>query len=415
MAHSPSRHTWVETDLGAIRHNARVLRGLAATPLMAVLKADAYGHGAALAARAALDGGAEWLALATLEEAAKLRAHGVDAPILLLGYVPPEQMRAAVALRLAVTVGDWGGAQALARAAAEADAVAAAHLAVDTGMSRLGLLPADAPAFLRRAAGLPGLRFEGIYTHLATADGEWASERGTGNGEWGTENLAASSEAVPRSPLSRSLLPGDAYAHLQLDRFDALLAELEAGAARPPLAHAANSAALLRLPRVERYQLARPGLALYGLPPFDPADAPDERRSAAARSLRPALAWRARIARVAELPPGTPVSYGAAYVTPGWRRIATLPVGYADGLRRSPPWRAALVRGQRAPIVGRVCMDYAMCDVTHIPGAAPGDEATLLGTQGNDCITAAEAAAWLGTSVYEVLTSIGARVPRVPR
>jgi alanine racemase len=419
-----SRPTWVETDLDAIRHNARLLRGLAGAPLMAVLKADAYGHGAALAARAALEGGASWLALATLEEACALRAHGIDAPMLLLGYVPPEQMRAAVELRLAVSVGDWYAAQALSAAAEEAGTMVVAHLAVDSGMSRLGLFPADAPALLSRAAALPGLRFEGIYTHLATADGEWVAECGAWSGERSagsatTAECRAQQEIrqhrPSRSPFTRSPFPGEAYAHLQLDRFDALLAELEAAALLPPLAHAANSAALLRLPRVARYELARPGLALYGLSPIDPADAPDERRRDAIRALRPALAWRTRVARVAELPPGTPVSYGAAYVTPGWRRIATLPVGYADGLRRNPPWRAVLVRGQRAPIVGRICMDYAMCDVTHIPGAAQGDEATILGPQGDDCISPAEAAGWLGTSVYELLTSIGGRVARRAR
>jgi alanine racemase len=440
----------VETDLDAVRHNARVLRDIAGARLMAVLKADAYGHGAALTARAAMEGGAAWLALATLEEAAALRACGIEAPILLLGYVAPEQMRAAVALRLAVSVGDWGAARALSDAAAAVGTVAAAHLAVDTGMSRLGLFPAEAPALLQRAKELPALRFEGIYTHLSTADGEWAaSEREAQNAACraedsqssvlspqssalspqhsalSTQSSVLSPQPSALSPQSSALSPQSsalstqssalAYAHLQLDRFDALLAELEGAALRPPLAHAANSAALLRLPRAARYQLARPGLALYGLPPFSPHDAPDAARRAAMRALRPALAWRTRLARVAELPAGTPVSYAAAYVTPGHRRIATLPVGYADGLRRSPPWRAVLVRGRRAPIVGRICMDYAMCDVTHIPGAAQGDEATLLGAQGDEHICAAEAAGWLGTSVYELLTSIGGRVPRLAR
>ncbi|KPV48014.1 alanine racemase, partial [Kouleothrix aurantiaca] len=192
-------------------------------------------------------------------------------------------------------------------------------------------------------------------------------------------------------------------AEAQLARFTGLLRELEAAGLRPPCAHAANSAALLRLPAA-RLDMARPGIACYGLAPSAAAPLPPD--------FRAALSFHTEVAQVKELPAGAPVSYGGTWVATRHSRIATIPVGYADGLRRAPPWREVLVRGRRAPIVGRICMDYAMLDVTDIPGVRRGDPVTLIGQQGDDTISADEVAGWLGTISYEVVATI---LPRVPR
>jgi alanine racemase len=407
MARTHTFSSWVEINLGAIGHNVRELSRYAGpnAHVMAVLKADAYGHGAELVAPAALESGATHLALATLAEARTLREEGISAPILLLGYIPPEQVEEAISLDLSVTLFDSEVAHALSAAALKLHRPARAHLKIDTGMSRLGLLPYHALSFAQLASSLPGIQIEGIYTHLATADGDW--------------ELSAPPIWTPDYDLSLQSYPvaltkvathskAQLLAHTQLARFEAILDRFVAAQRLPPLVHASNSATLLRLHRHHpRHNLVRPGLALYGLLPFRPTF------NEQVPNLRPALSWHTRIARIVDLPPDTPISYGARYTTRDWQRIATLPVGYADGLRRSPAWQAVIINGQRAPIVGRICMDYVMCDVSQISSAKTGDRATLLGKQDEAEITADEAATWLGTSAYEVLTSIGSRVGRV--
>ena len=370
-AAAPDRPTWLQIDLDAIAHNIRRLRTIAGVPLMVTLKADAYGHGAVRVAHTALASGAAALAVATLSEARTLRDSGITAPILVFGYTPPWQARAAVALGVICTLFDRDTAYALAEAAAALGRTAQAHIKVDTGMARLGLAPSDTPPFLRALRDLPHaeqLRVEGIYTHFASADGP---------------DLASTSA--------------------QLERFTQLLNLLAAQGLRPPIAHAANSAALLRLPAA-RLDMVRPGIACYGLAPAPTIPLPAD--------FCPALSFHTEVAQVKELPAGAPVSYGGTYITERPTLLATIPVGYADGLRRAPPWRDVLVRGQRAPIVGRICMDYAMLDVTDIPGVRRGDTVTLIGRQGNDMITADEVAGWLGTISYEVVATI---LPRVPR
>jgi Alr-MurF fusion protein len=366
---APDRPTWARIDLDSVAHNVRRLREIAGVPLVAVLKADAYGHGAVRVGRAALAAGAAMLAVATLGEARVLREAGVLAPVLVLGYTPPWQARAAVQLGVTCTLFDMDAARALAEACEALGATVRVHVKVDTGMARLGLAPEEALPFLRALQAIAGgLMVEGLYTHLATADS--ADER---------------------------------FAREQIGRFQAVLAEVEAAGLRPLLVHAANSAGLLRFPEA-RFDMARPGIAIYGLAPSAETPLPPE--------FRPALSFHTEVAQVRDLPAGASVSYGRAYVTPRAARIATIPVGYADGLRRSPPWREVLVRGRRAPVVGRITMDYAMLDVTDIPEVRRGDPVVLIGRQGTERIAVEEVAGWLGTIGYEVVSTI---LPRVPR
>jgi|WetSurMetagenome_2_1015567.scaffolds.fasta_scaffold06860_4 Alr-MurF fusion protein len=392
---SPDRPTWLEVDLGAIAHNVSRLKQIAdEAQLMISLKADAYGHGAIQVAQTALLNGATWLGVACFGEGVSLRQAGIQAPILVLGYTPAWQARDVVRHDLTATVFDLDVARAFSRAALALDRPARVHVKVDTGMGRLGVFPDQALAFIRTLRELPGLVVEGIFTHLSVADGTSDWER-----TYNAEQLAA---------------------------FDRVLADLAAAGIRIPLTHAENSAALLQKDHpvsndlrhssfvtphlsvgagVRHSSLVRPGIAVYGLDPSPQVPCPPD--------FRPALAWKTQVAQVKELPPGSFVGYGATYRTSGCERIAVIPVGYADGFRRAPHhWGEVLVRGQRASITGRVCMDQTMINVTHISGIRQGDEVVLIGRQGDDRITAEEVAARLGTINYEVVSAILARVPR---
>lgn len=365
------RPAWLEIDLDAIAGNVEALIRVAApAQVMAVLKADAYGHGAVRVARTVLHHGATALATAVLSEAADLRAAGITAPILVLGHLPPWQARDAVRLGVAVTVFDDDSARHLSDAALAVGRTIAVHVKIDTGLRRIGLEPADVVSFGRRLTTLPGLAVEGIYTHLATAD------------------------AADQS-----------FAREQLARFSAVVtAWSNAGLVRPRWVHAANSAATVHLPDA-RLDLVRPGIALYGIAPGPEAPLPAD--------FRAALQLKTRIAQVKQVRAGETVSYGRTWVARTARTIGVLPVGYGDGLRRGPrTWGGALVRGQRVPFVGRICMDMCMIDVTAIPGVRAGDHAVLIGAQGSDAITVEEVARHAGTSPYEVTTQLLARVPR---
>ena len=368
----PDRPTWVEIDLEAVAHNVRRLVEIVGpgVEVMAVLKADGYGHGAIKVARTALNNGAQWLGVACLGEAIALRQSGITAPILVLGYTPAWQARDAVLHDVTVTLFALDTAQALARAAASLGRSASCHLKVDTGMGRLGLLPGDVVPLAQVLSTLPLLHVDGIFTHLASAD-----------------------------ELDLS------YALHQLSLFEAVLADLRQANLLPRCIHAANSAALLRLPQ-SRYNLVRPGIALYGLNPASTAPCPAD--------FWHALSFKCQIAQIKELPPGSAVSYGCAFITQRPSRVAVIPVGYADGFRRGPRnWGYVLVGGQRAPIVGRVCMDQTMIDVTDIPSVSQGDEVVLIGSQGQETLTVDQVADQLGTINYEVVAEILARVPRL--
>ena len=368
--HAPGRPTWAEIDRAALAQNVRTLANIARPArLMAVVKANAYGHGAVVVARTALENGATWLGVATLAEGVLLRRAGIEAPVLVLGYVPPWQAEDAVRHDIRATVFSREVLEAFSAAAQKLGRTARLHLKVDTGMGRLGLLPAGAVPFVREAS-LPGVALEGLFTHFARAD-------------------------------ETDLSPTRA----QLRRFQALLSELESRGLRPPLVHAANTAATLRLPEA-RFGMVRAGIGLYGLPPSAETPLP--------AGMRPVLSLKTTIGQVKTLPPGSPVGYGATYHTRGEETIAIIPAGYADGFRRAPAnWGEVLVRGERAPLVGRVSMDQSAINVSHIAGVQPGDEVVLIGRQGEAEISAQEVAARLGTINYEVVSQILARVPRI--
>jgi Alr-MurF fusion protein len=368
--HATEHHpTYCEVDLSAIRHNLKRLGEYAGhgVRLMPAVKANAYGHGLVEVARAAVEAGATWLAVASPNEGLVLRHAGLAADILVLGMTPPLQAEAAVAHHLSLAVYDADLAEAYAAAGRALGRRARLHVKIDTGMARLGV-PAEAGvAFTRAMQGLNGVHVEGLFTHFATADSA-----------------------------------DQTFAREQLGRFKEVLATLEAAGARPPLVHAANSAAILALPEAA-FDMVRPGIALYGLDPSDEVPAPPD--------FRPALAWKSSVAQVKTLPPGRSVGYGRAYFTRGDEQIVTVPSGYADGLRRSAP-NEALLAGRRVPVVGRVCMDQAMLDATGLPGVRPGDEVVWIGQQGQQAITAGEVARRWGTISHEVVCGIAARVPR---
>ncbi len=365
------RPTRATVDLSRIAHNVRALRSCTRGPTrqMAVVKAHGYGHGAVPVARAALAAGATWLGVATVEEGAELREAGIDSPVLVLGAVPPEDAARAVGLDLTAALFSRDLASALDAAGRAAGHPAEAHLKVDTGMGRVGLAPAEAAAFLEWAQGLPGLQVSGIFSHFATAD---------------EADLA--------------------YAHRQLGTFADVLRTLQQRSRCPPLRHMANTAATMVLPD-SHFDLVRTGIGIYGLYPSPQVPRTPE--------LRPAMAFVTAVCHLKEVPAGTPISYGCTFVTRRPSRIATLPVGYGDGYPRLLSNRGqVLVAGRRAPLVGRVCMDMVLADVTDIPEAALGSPVVLFGEQGGQTIRADEIAELTGTINYEVTCNVGARVPR---
>ena len=370
------RPTRAEINLANLRHNLRVTQRLAAgSPVWCVLKADGYGHGAKAIARTLERAGAAGVCVALLEEGIELREAGIRVPILIMGGYYGRAWGELLRYDLTPVVHDAGQLEALADEVrfSGSDAIGV-HIKVDTGMARLGILPRDVPAIASTLRRLPEVRLEGLMTHFACAD----------SGD-------------------------DGSVHEQLDRFDAVTATLQAHGLRPELRHAANSAALVRTPRA-RLDVVRPGIALFGVEP----------QAGLCPELRPVMRVRSEVVAVRELEPGMSAGYGATWRATRKSRIATLPMGYADGLSRGLSNKGSvLVRGKRAPIVGVVSMDMTMIDVTDVEGAGVGDEVVVLGTQkgplGQDAITAEEIAAKLGTIPWEVLTDVSRRVPRFYR
>jgi alanine racemase len=366
----PAEHRPTEAvvDIGAIRHNVAVLAERARpAELCVVVKADGYGHGTVPVARAALEAGATWLAVALAEEAIPLRGAGIDAPILLLAEPSPAEAALAVELGLEVAVYRPEAVTHLAEAAG--GTAVPVHLKVDTGMHRVGCSPDDALGLARSVQETPGLHLAAVWTHCARADE-----------------------------------PGEGFTALQIERYRRVLDELGDAGVEVPLRHAANSAALLAFPE-SHFDLCRAGIAVYGIDPGP--------LMAGMAPLRPALSLRSTVAHVHRVAEGEGISYGHRYLMPAEGWVAVAPVGYADGVPRRLPdvGGEVLVGGRRRPIAGAVTMDQVCIDCgDHRPEV--GDEVVLIGRQGDEEITAADWAERLGTITYEVVCGVGSRVPR---
>jgi len=368
-AHRP---VWAEVDLAAIADNVRALQAVAApAELLAVVKADAYGHGAIPVSRAAVDAGVSTLGVALVEEGVALRDAGITASILVLSEPVPDAAETVVQRGLTPVVYTASGIDALAKAVAATGAALPldVHLKIDTGMHRVGCRPADALDLARHVVSHRELRLAGTLTHFAVAD-------------------------EPENP----------YTADQLARFDGVLDEMRANGIDPGTVHACNTAGTLAVPAARR-DLVRVGIGLYGIAPAAALEG--------AVALRPALAVKARVSYVKDVEPQTSLSYGLRYTTARATRIATVPVGYADGVPRALGHRGAqaLVRGCRCAVAGTITMDQLMLDVGDLP-VEVGEEVVLLGRQGREMVSASEWAALLDTIPYEIVCGIGPRVPR---
>lgn len=366
------RWAWSEIDLSAIATNVRTLKSKLrpGTLFMAVVKADGYGHGGHEVGRAALAAGADRLGVATIDEACRLRASGITAPVHLLSEAPPSSAAVVVERELTPTVFSLPFAEALSAAAVSADRVAAFHLKLDTGMNRIGVRAEDALDFLLDLRGLPGLRLDGVFTHFATAD-----------------------------------VPGDWDFDRQLERFTGAVQALRDAGIDPGIVHAANSPATILHPEAH-FDMVRCGIAIYGLHPADSTHGVVD--------LVPAMSVKARVSRVSRLAMGEGVSYGLTWRAPAPTTVATLPLGYADGVRRGLSGvMKVLIAGTPCQQIGRVCMDQLMVEVPRGVDVAPGDEAVIIGTQGTATLTIEEQARLAGTIDYEIACAYGARLARV--
>ena len=378
------RRTWAEIDLDALANNYRRVRE-AADPkarVCCVVKADGYGHGALRISAELQSLGADWFAVSNLEEALQLRRGGIERPILVLGFTPPEEAAALSEGNISQCVYSTDYAEKLSLCAGAVGVKVKIHAKIDTGMSRLGFYFQDifrdeaAIDEVIRACSLPGLIPEGVFSHFAVSDE-------------GKE--------------------GDAFTMRQFGCFKEMseaLVRAGVGGDKPPLRHCANSAAVFDYP-LSHLDMVRAGVVLYGLYPSGQLRArPD---------LRPVLSLRSVVSHVKTLLPGATVSYGRKFTAEHEMRVATVPVGYADGYPRAlgPGGAAVLIRGQRCPVIGRICMDQLMADVSGVEGAAMGDRVTLIGRDGGEEITAGEVGGWEGTINYEVVCALSKRVPRV--
>ncbi len=363
--------TWAEIDLGAISYNLHQIKREVESKgarILAVVKDNAYGHGAVEVSRIAADVPVHTLGVATVEEGVELRQAGIDLPILVLGCILSDQVSEVVRYDMTQTVCDLRIPESLSKEADRLGRQAKVHAKIDTGMGRIGVRYDEAAQYVKTIAQLPRLAVEGIFTHLASAE----TDRD--------------------------------FTNLQIHRFNSVISRLRDMGIRIPLRHAANSAAVLGLPGCW-FDMVRPGLMVYGLHPSG---------SPRGMELKLALSLKTRVVYLKELPAGWSISYGRTYITKRSTVVASLAIGYGHGYsRRMSNSGEALIRGVKAPIIGTVCMDQCLCDVTHIPGVCIGDEAVLIGKQGDEEITADEVARKAGTISYEVLCAISARVPRI--
>jgi alanine racemase len=382
--------TWAEIDLEAVSYNLRQIRNRVepnGAKILAVVKDNAYGHGAVEVSRTAADIPVHMLGVATVEEAVELRQVGIELPILLLCCILPEQAGEVVRSGITQTVCDLSICESLSEEANRLGKQAKVHVKIDTGMGRIGVRYDEAAHFVKSVAQFPRLTVEGIFTHFASAGVDTA------------------------------------FTNLQLERFNSVISELDRMGIHVPLKHAANSAAILALPPSYSgsagipslrsraglpalpLNMVRPGLMIYGL---YPSGSPRE------IDLKPALSLKTRVVHLKEVPAGWSISYGRTYIAQKPTMVATLAIGYGHGYNtRLSNSGEVLIGGVRVPIIGVICMDQCLCDVTHVPGVSVGDEAVLIGKQGSEEITADDVARKAGTISYEVFCAISARVPRV--
>lgn len=364
------RPVWAEIDTSALKQNIEVVKSRlsSGTSLMAVVKADAYGHEAALIAPAVLEAGAEWLGVASAEEGISLRKSNIEAPILILSEIIPSASKAAILHRLTPTVCSVDFAIALDRESAAQDRVTSVHVKVDTGMNRLGVKSDEAVPFIEALQKLPNIKIAGLFTHFATADED-----------------------------------DDSFLREQLAMFNNVIDRVR-GLGLEPLVHAANSAAALKL-KESHFDLVRIGIAMYGLEPF-----PGARIRC---GLKPVMSLKSKITAIKKINTGETVSYGRTFKAGKPMRIGLIPIGYADGVNRRLSNKGEVcIEGKRAQILGRVCMDQMLADVSDIAEAGVGSEVAIIGAQDAASITIEEIASIVGTINYEIACGVNHRVPR---
>lgn len=363
-----ARNVWAEVDLSAIAHNVQVTRKVLkpGTKICAVVKADAYGHGAVPVATAALAAGVNYLAVSMTQEALELREAGIMAPILILGTMTEEHEKALVDYNITQTVYDLAVAQELSAAALQENKVAKVHLAVDTGMNRIGCRPEEAADLAEAISKLPHVELEGMFSHFASAD-----------------------------EMDKSFAKSQYRKFMEADR------AIKDRGIQIPLVHIDNSAGITEMKHTE-CDMVRQGITLYGLWPSDDVER--------CLDLKPALSLKAEVVFVKDVPAGEKISYGCTYETKAPMKVATIPLGYADGYSRALSNRGYItIRGYKAPVVGRICMDQFMVDVTNVPGVHKGDEAVIFGPGG---VSLDQLAKWVGTIPYELMCLLSTRVPR---
>lgn len=363
-----ARNVWAEVDLSAIAHNVQVTRKVLkpGTKICAVVKADAYGHGAVPVATAALAAGVNYLAVSMTQEALELREAGIMAPILILGTMTEEHEKALVDYNITQTVYDLAVAQELSAAALQENKVAKVHLAVDTGMNRIGCRPEEAADLAEAISKLPHVELEGMFSHFTSAD-----------------------------EMDKSFAESQYRKFMEADR------AIKDRGIQIPLVHIDNSAGITEMKHTE-CDMVRQGITLYGLWPSDDVER--------CLDLKPALSLKAEVVFVKDVPAGEKIGYGCTYETKAPMKVATIPLGYADGYSRALSNRGYItIRGYKAPVVGRICMDQFMVDVTNVPGVHKGDEAVIFGPGG---VSLDQLAKWVGTIPYELMCLLSTRVPR---
>lgn len=360
--------SWLEVDLAAIKNNIQLLKQMTSKPVMAVVKANAYGHGMPDVVKAVSDAGVGWFGVARVEEAVQVLDVAPQSRVLVMGYTPPQMVAEAVRRHITLAVYDYDTAVMYSDKAGESGGTASVHIKYDTGMGRLGYNLPDVVDFARSVISLPNLDFDGVFTHFARAD-------------------EPEQETTPQ----------------QFDRFQQILQTLRQNGIQPPLVHACNTSATLNYPQAY-FDMVRTGISIYGISPSKQTILP--------AGFKPALAFKSRLTSVKTLPAGHGVSYGHHYFTPQEQCIGVVGAGYADGFRRRLH-SYALVRGKRVPVVGIVAMDQSMVVLDEVPEARIGDEVVLIGSQGSQHIGAEDLAADWGTISYEVVCGLSARLPRI--